>query len=173
MRFVQRSLKVQDAMPARVVMLLSDVVVLQNVSIFFTENKLPCWRVVWSKCCFKFFLDVPIRADNQLSLFGIRSASFKKDIHNHARAGPYSCNMNFIAWCSRNVLCQEVIRFESLAIWGLLSTPISTITTSPLTIRDFLSIPFSNLMLFVIFFRCHSAQFNVIRDSLLMSFSPI
>ena len=45
----------QDAMPARVVMLLSDVCVAQNVSICFAANTLPCRRVVWSKFCLKFF----------------------------------------------------------------------------------------------------------------------
>jgi hypothetical protein len=61
-------------MPARIVMLLSDDCVAQNVSIRFTGNTLPFRRVVWSKFCLKFFLDVLIRADNQLSLFDIKSA---------------------------------------------------------------------------------------------------
>jgi hypothetical protein len=65
---------VQDTMPTRVVMLLSDICVAQNVSIWFTGNTLPCRGVVWSKFCLKFFVDVLIRADNQLSLFDIKSA---------------------------------------------------------------------------------------------------
>jgi len=47
-------------MPARVVMLLSDVCMAQNVFIWFTANTLPCRRVVWSNFCLKFFLDVLI-----------------------------------------------------------------------------------------------------------------
>jgi len=65
---------VQDTMPARVIMLLSDDCVAQNVSIRFTGNTVPCRRVVRSKFCLKFFLDVLIRAHNKLSLFDIKSA---------------------------------------------------------------------------------------------------
>jgi hypothetical protein len=61
-------------MPACVVMLLSDVFVVQHVSIWFTGNTLPFGRVFLSKFYLKFFLDVPIRTDNQLSSFDIKSA---------------------------------------------------------------------------------------------------
>jgi hypothetical protein len=76
MRFVQLGMKGQDVVPAHVIIVFPDVFVVQNVSIWLGRQTLPSRRVVWFKFCLKFFLDVPIRADNQISSFDIKSAIY-------------------------------------------------------------------------------------------------